>query len=224
MFKNAVIMAAGSGTRMKPITDYIPKALVKYSEHETLIEKHINVFKIYSINVHVTVGHKSEILAPVLLKNNVKSIINTKDKDNSWWIYNTLLSNLNEPVLVTTCDSVIDVDFSSLYSEYKKLGSPACVIIPVNHFAGIDGDFISKNKTGLITQLDRNNKTDIYCSGMQILNPFKINEITDHEYNFKNVWSQLIDKKEIFCSNHFPDTWYSIDTIEQLNNLKQLVY
>lgn len=223
MFKNALIMAAGSGSRMKPITDYIPKALIKYSDSKTLIERHIDTFQQYSIDVHVTVGHKSEMLIPILLKNHVGSIINTSGQDNSWWIYNSLLSNLNEPVLITTCDSVIDIDVQLLYDEYVKFGSPACVVVPVKCIKGIEGDFITKNKNGLITKLSRENKTDIYCSGIQILNPFKINQITNPESNFFNVWSQLIQKKEMYCSDNFPENWYSIDTIEQLNNLKHSI-
>lgn len=221
MFKNAVIMAAGSGTRMKPITDYIPKALIEYKGW-TLIERHINKFYDESIHVNVTVGHKQDVLTPTLLKNNVETIINTKERDNAWWLYFTLLKNINEPIIVTTCDSIIDINFKSLYKEYIKIGSPACVIIPVLPSTDIEGDFIVKNKKGLITDLDRNIPTDIYCSGMQILNPYKINKITQPVTNFKYVWDQLIAKKQLYCSGIFPATWHSIDTVEQLNKLNNL--
>ena len=54
--------------------------------------------------------------------------------------------------------------------------------------------FLEKN---IVSRLTRNIKSDIYCSGVQILNPYIINRITKPCDDFKKLWSQLI-KKENF--------------------------
>jgi NDP-sugar pyrophosphorylase family protein len=161
-----------------------------------------------------------ELLAPHVLSKNASSVINTNDKDNAWWIYNTVFKYIDAPVLVTTCDSIIKIDLEKIYQDYETLNSPACFIIPTKSSESIEGDFICTQSNNLITSLDRENKTDLYCSGMQILNPNKINRITTPVENFKDVWGQLISQKELVCSNYFPDVWDSFDNLIQLKKIK----
>ena len=54
--KHAMVLAAGRGTRMKPITSKIPKPLIKIN-NKNLLERSINLLERYgiehiSINVH----------------------------------------------------------------------------------------------------------------------------------------------------------------------------
>ena len=51
--------------------------------------------------------------------------------------------------------------------------------------------FLQKNK---VLKLSRNKKSSFYASGMQIVNPKKINDKTKPVENFSKVWKQLIDK------------------------------
>ena len=53
-------------------------------------------------------------------------------------------------------------------------------------------------------------------SGIQILNPKKINEITTKADTFDEVWQQLISLEEIKCSRKVLDSWYSVDDLKQL--------
>ena len=56
----------------------------------------------------------------------VNSVFNTNNKGNSWWLYNTLMSKINEPILVLKCDNIFRIDFKKIYDEYINLKSPAC--------------------------------------------------------------------------------------------------
>lgn len=73
---------------------------------------------------------------------------------NSWWIYNTLLRELDEPMFVLTCDNVVELDFDLLESEYLQYGEPACMIVPVRPVAGLDGDYIF-HRDNVVTELKR---------------------------------------------------------------------
>ena len=76
---NAIIMAAGRGTRMLPLTKKIPKAMMTY-KNSTLIANGIKYLKKNIDNIHITVGHKGSILAKHVIENNVSTIINTNKK------------------------------------------------------------------------------------------------------------------------------------------------
>jgi len=52
---------------------------------------------------------------------------------------------------------------------YKK-GQPLCMIIPTKPIKGLAGDYIFK-KRNIVQKLSRKNKSDIYCTGIQVLNP-----------------------------------------------------
>ena len=58
-FKTSVILAAGKGLRMRPITNHIPKALVEV-DGQPLINHVLNM--VSETTKYVTYGHKSEIL------------------------------------------------------------------------------------------------------------------------------------------------------------------
>ena len=87
MINHAVILAAGRGVRLMPITKKIPKAMVKI-KNQTLILRGIKRLHKYIKNIHITVGYKGSLLAKHVIENNVKSVINTNKKGNAWWIFN----------------------------------------------------------------------------------------------------------------------------------------
>jgi len=214
---HAIIMAAGRGQRMMPLTNDIPKAMAIY-DGATLISQGIDNIRKTIENVHITVGYKGAILAQHVIEHNVSSVFNTEGKGNCWWVYNTLLKSLNEPIVVLTCDNVIDLDFDLLSKDYFNLGEPACMIVPVQPVSGLEGDYIF-HKDNLVFELSRSKLSDIYCSGIQVLNPAKISTLTEATEDFYNLWSQLIQKDNLFCSNIYPKKWFTVDTVQQLTQL-----
>lgn len=213
-------MAAGRGMRMMPFTENMPKAMAPLAG-TTLIANGIDKLKKRIPNIHITVGYKGSMLASHVIEHDVNSVLNTEGKDNSWWIYNTLMKNLDLPIYVLTCDNVIELDFDLMEKDYVAAGKPACMVIPVKPIEGLDGDFIF-HENQCITELSRTKPSEMYCSGIQILNPKKINELTQPADNFYNVWMQLIELKQLYCSNIYPKQWYAVDTVNQLEAINKL--
>ena len=203
---------------MMPMSEYIPKAMVPYAE-STLIARGINKLRPYIESVHVTVGYKGAMLAAHLIEQDVCTIVNTDGRKNSWWIGHTLLSRIDEPVFVLTCDNVTDIDFAELEDDYFSLGSPPCLLVPVEPIVGLEGDFIIHDKQ-LVSELSREPKSAIYASGIQVLNPCVVAALTATEMGFGVVWQELIENRQLMVSRIQPKRWYSVDT---LDHLKQAV-
>jgi NDP-sugar pyrophosphorylase family protein len=217
--EHVIILAAGRGTRLMPLTKKIPKALVTL-RNQTLILHGIKKIKKYTKNIHITVGYKGSILAEHVIKNKVNSVINTEGKGNCWWVFNFPFNILNSPVLVLTCDNITSIDFKKIYMDYKKKGNPCCMLIPVKPVKGLDGDYIHRQKSKVM-KLSRSDKSEIYCSGIQILNPKKINKLMSEKKDFINLWNSLIKKKKLIVSDIIPNKWFTIDNVSQLNRIKQ---
>jgi NDP-sugar pyrophosphorylase family protein len=213
-------MAAGRGMRMMPLTASIPKPMVSFRD-STLIAHAIGEIRDRIGNIHITVGYKGADLARHVIEHDVSSIFNTEGKGNAWWIFNTLMKNLDEPVLVLTCDNVVKLDLELIGNDYASFNSPACMVVPVKPVEGLDGDFIFHNNN-CVTELNRNKPSDIYCSGIQVLNPCLVNKLCKPEDDFYSVWMQLIQQKQLYSSNVYPKTWYAIDTLEQLGEINKL--
>jgi NDP-sugar pyrophosphorylase family protein len=212
--EHAVIMAAGRGRRMMPITSGIPKAMAPYNG-STLICNGINQLRRHITHIHITVGYKGAMLAQHVIQNDVSSVLNTEGKGNCWWIYNTLLKALNEPVYVLTCDNVMELDFDLIETEYFGLGEPACMLVPVKPVLGLEGDYIF-HRNNIVTELSRAKESDIYCSGVQVINPTKVNRLTIECDDFYSLWAQLIAQQQVIASRIYPKRWFSVDTVRQL--------
>ena len=197
-----------------PKTKKIPKAMVKI-KNQTLILKGIKKIQKYIKNIHITVGYKGSLLAKHVIENKVNSVINTDKKDNAWWIFNFPFKHINEPVFVLTCDNITNIDFNLIEKDYIKKGKPECFLVPVKPLKKLEGDFIHRKKN-IVTKLSRKIKSDIYCSGIQIINPYKINKIVKNTTNFNQVWAKLIEKKKLKVSDVLPRNWFTIDNPNQL--------
>lgn len=217
--RHALIMAAGRGQRMMPLTDALPKPMAPF-KGSTLIAEGIARLAQRIENIHITVGYKGSMLAQHVIERDVSSVFRTEGHSNSWWIYHTLMALLDEPVYVLTCDNIVELDFDRLEHEYRRLGEPAGMLVPVVPIDGLEGDYIF-HEDNLVTRLDRHVPAPSYCSGIQILNPRKVNRLTRDEGDFYSVWRQLIEQRALRVSSVYPDKWISVDTWQQLIALNE---
>jgi NDP-sugar pyrophosphorylase family protein len=207
-------MAAGRGTRMLPLTEAIPKPMAPF-RGSTLIADGIRKIANQIPKIHITIGYKKAMLASHVIEHGAASVINTEGKPNSWWIYNTLMSYVDEPIVVLTCDNVTELDFDTLFEEYLSLGRPHCMLVPVEPVDGLDGDFIHHHGQ-VVYAVNRHQPAETYCSGIQILNPGRIAAEVPEGADFYDVWSGLIGLGELKVSSKQPKNWFTVDTIEQL--------
>ena len=73
----------------------------------------------------------------------------------------------------------------------------------------------------IVTNLSRKRKSDIYCTGIQVINPYKINQIVKETSTFNQLWKKLIIKKKLKVSDVQPKKWFTIDNSFQLKLYKK---
>ena len=122
-----MLFAAGKGTRLRPITDQIPKALVPVAGKPLLaivIERLRNAgVREIVINIH----HFGEQILDYLLNNDFGVNISVSDERES--LLDTggglkkavsLFSSSNEPILLHNVDILSNADIASLYEKSSK--------------------------------------------------------------------------------------------------------
>jgi N-acetyl-alpha-D-muramate 1-phosphate uridylyltransferase len=212
--KHALIMAAGRGSRMMPLTQVLPKPMAPYL-NTTLVANGIEKIRPHIENIHVTVGYKGAMLAQHLIEHGVSSVFNTDGQTNSWWLFNTLMCLVDAPVFVLTCDNVTDIDFAALEEDYFALGAPPCLLVPVAPVPGLEGDYIF-HREQVVSEVSRTKPADIYCSGIQVINPARVNQLVSGRSDFYAVWNELIAKQQLWVSRTRPTRWFTVDTLEDL--------
>jgi NDP-sugar pyrophosphorylase family protein len=215
---HAVILAAGQGTRMRPLTEALPKAMVPIGS-SSLIARNIARLQGRVEQVHVTVGHHAGVLGAHVLESGAASAVLTEGHGNCWWIYGSVAGRLPGPVLVQACDVAADLDLDALLADYLRQGSPACMLVGVEPVDGIAGDHIFA--TGdVIDELSRTRRAPLYGSGIQLVDPARIRDATDPVEDFTALWGQLIRRGELRLSRVRPATWWSANTIRDLEPLR----
>ncbi|MCF7900319.1 phosphocholine cytidylyltransferase family protein, partial [Candidatus Babeliales bacterium] len=123
----AIILAAGEGKRLKPLTDNIPKTLIEING-ETILERSINTLKECGIkNVIVVAGYLSEKVENVIKKHsNVEMVYNEyyNTTDN---MYSVMLCEdkcIDEPVLIMNGDLIVSKSIIQKSLDVKHSNIP----------------------------------------------------------------------------------------------------
>ncbi|MDH8700782.1 NDP-sugar pyrophosphorylase family protein [Dysgonomonadaceae bacterium PH5-43] len=132
----AMIFAAGLGSRLKPITDSMPKALVRV-HNKPLLQIVIENLKAAGFNeIVVNVHHFSEQIIDFLNNNNnfdIKiGISDESDKllDTGGGIKKAShFFNDNTPFLVHNVDILSNINLNSFYNHAKESNASACLLV-----------------------------------------------------------------------------------------------
>ena len=122
MLKKAMILAAGFGKRVKPLTQERPKPLLKIGK-ETLLSNTIKFLKSYGIKkIVINIHYLAEQIIHYIDKNNFDldiSLVEEKNKilDTGGGILNAIQHFKNDPFLIMNPDTI----WSSGYLEEIKL-------------------------------------------------------------------------------------------------------
>jgi NDP-sugar pyrophosphorylase family protein len=192
----------------------VPKPLIKI-KNIPLIDHCIKSLRDGGIQqIYVTYGYKSELLVSHIEKK-VEGLINTSGKDNSYFLFNTIIKNINENIIILPCDIIIDIDFKKLYENCKTTSK--AFIVPVEYIDGMNADFIKIEHKNRISQIGRHIPNITQCaSGIQVCNPYHINKNILECDNWYSVWSELIAKNMLYSSELIATSWKTYDKLEQL--------
>lgn len=129
--KQAMIFAAGLGTRLKPLTDHIPKALVSVGGEPLLKRVIFRLRDAGFTRIVVNVHHFSHKIIEYLNANNSFGM-NIRISDESEKLLETgggikkawTLFNQAEPVLIHNVDILSNVDLGKFYQQESSAISP----------------------------------------------------------------------------------------------------
>jgi NDP-sugar pyrophosphorylase family protein len=232
----AMILAAGLGTRLKPVTDELPKALVEVNG-KTLLEIAIrnlieNDFRRIVINVH----HFADKVKDFINKNTFAADIFISDEsdlllDTGGGIKHAQKFFDNSPILVHNVDIISNLNLKEFYQYHLSDDAIASLVVSnreSNRYLLFNEDNVLcgwediKNNEKIIVR-DDSKLDQLAFSGIHILNPHLIELFPKEEvFSVIKAYLNIAGKEDIhaFVSNDIK--WIDVGKVDSLKRAEDL--
>ena len=218
--KTALILCAGYGKRLNPLTLTKPKPLLKINEI-TLLENCINLIQF--------LGIKKVIINTFYLKEKIENFIKAKKfkldvkiindgkviLNTGGGILNMMNFSKESDFLTLNPDTIWDKNYVEVVQDMEKFyfsNQIKNILLLVNKNLSFDkklkGDFnLIENK------ITKDNKNDLIYTGCQIINKNLFKSQLINNFSISGIWDGLINKNELYG-------YESLESFYHLTNLK----
>ena len=224
----ALILCAGFGKRLNPVTLKKPKPLIEIN-NVTMLEKSINLIKELGIN--------KIILNTFYLKDHISNFVKSKNfninihivddgksiLDTGGGILNMINQSTDDDFIVFNPDTIWSNDYKNEILKMEEiyfLKKIENILLLVNKNLSFDknfsGDFDLTNNI-----ISKNDKADFIYIGCQIINKKILNNQNVNKFSILNIWNKLIDKKKLFGFES-KKKFYHLTDLNTFNKLKDL--
>ena len=227
--KKAMILAAGYGKRMMPLTETIPKPLIKIGP-KNLLERSIEVLiKIGVKEIVINIYYLSHEIEKFLKNKNYEADINLIKEEEllntGGGIFNATKRFNNEPFFVLNPDTIWNKNY---YEELKMLENfyftnKKPVLLLVNkkksHDKSFKGDFNFTNH-----QVIKREKINNYIfTGAQIINRSIFSDVNEKTFSMNLIWDNLI-QKQILLAQESNQTFFHLNSFAVFQKLEKLKF
>lgn len=203
--KTALILCAGYGKRLNPLTLELPKPLLKLN-NITLLEKTFNLIK--------SLGIKKVKLNTFYLKEKIKNFINDLNLDldieiiedgnqilnTGGGILNMIKKSNEENFIVFNPDTIWSNEYVSCIKDMEKAyfkEKTKNTLLVVNKILSFDqklgGDFNLNNNI-----LKKENNNNFIYTGCQMINKNLFLKLSNQSFSILDIWNNLLLQNKLF--------------------------
>jgi len=189
-----VIMAGGLGTRLKPLTNVLPKALIPLNE-KTMIEEIMESFNKQGCKeFYISVNYKAELIEYYLrnqrIPYNFNFIKEEKPLGTAGSLY-LLKEKIFNTFFVINCDIIINQDYYEILDFHKENNNDLTIVAALKHINIPYGTVETGDHGQLLDLKEKPEITFKINSGLYVMEPYIIDKIPVNQ--FYHITS-LIDK------------------------------
>lgn len=223
---DAVIMAGGKGTRLRPLTEKTPKPLLIVGD-KPIIEYNIDrLAKIGVENIHISINYLGEQLEDYFgdgsnKKLNIKYL---KEDKPLGTIGSILLADEfeHEDIFVMNSDLLTNIDFADFYKSYKESGADMAVAATSYHvdvpYAVLETD--GKNKVKSLKEKPR--YTYFSNAGIYLMKKSLLEMIPKDEfYDITDLMENVLSMDNILLTYPINGYWLDIGKPEDFKKAQE---
>jgi NDP-sugar pyrophosphorylase family protein len=222
----AVILAGGLGTRLRPLTYDIPKPMAPvngkpFLQHELELLRNSGI-----TDVVLCIGYLGDVIINYFgngEKFGVK-ISYSEDGERPLGVAGAIKKAerlLGDPFIVTYGDAYLQLDYRVVMNEFQRFDALGLMVVYENH--NTHGRSDVQVKDGKVVKYDKKNQTKemVWINyGVSILRKKALDFVTnDHEFHEEEFYNQLIKRNELLAyeTKH---RFYEIGSPQSLNDFK----
>lgn len=211
---DAVIMAGGRGQRLKPLTNNIPKPLLKVGD-KAIMEHNLDRLALFGIdNFWISLNYLGELIEKQFGNGNNKNIkieyIWESEPLGTIGAVSKIKNFQHEFILLTNSDILSNVDFEKFFLEFINQNADLAVLtIPYQ----INVPYaVLETKNGFVESFKEKPTYTYYSNGGIYLMKKKVLEFIPQNtfFNATDLMASLIDKKYKVISYPFSGYWLDI--------------
>ena len=233
--ETAMVLAAGYGTRLKPLTDALPKPLVLVAGRP-MIEYALDKLQSYGVGeIVINVSHlKEQLVAHLATRNRpcdeasqprIKISEEAEPLDTGGGLKKAQPLLGNKPAFVINSDIIWTEEGESALDrlarhwddtkmDFLLLAQPKAKA--VGHDKGEDHLFIKRDNT--IGWND--NDAPYIIAGIGIFHPRVLRAAPDGKFSVKLLWHEALAQKRLFCLPHH-GRWFQTGTLEDIRKAEE---
>lgn len=181
-----IIMAGGKGSRLRPLTNVLPKPLIPIGE-QTMLEDIMDRFVDCGCHdFYISVNYKAETIKHYLdnldkQQYNISYFQEDKPLGTAGSLH-LLKDKIKDTFFVSNCDIIIDEDYGEILSYHRENRNEITVVAAIKNMA-IPYGTLETREEGLLSGIkEKPEYTFKINTGMYILEPHLIKEIPEDEF------------------------------------------
>jgi len=220
-----VIMAGGKGSRLRPLTNVLPKPLIPIG-NQTMLEDIMDRFVDSGCNeFYISVNYKAETIKQYFqnLQNPLYKISFFQEDIplGTAGSLHLLKDKINSTFFVSNCDIIIDEDYAEILRYHRQSGNEITVVAAIKNYAIPYGTLETGSSGRLQSIQEKPDITFKINTGMYILEPHIIREIPENEfYHITTLIDKLIkDSRKVGVFPINEGSWTDIGNWEEYLNV-----
>lgn len=180
-----IIMAGGVGSRLKPLTNVLPKPLIPIG-NKTILEDIFERFSLHGCKTfYISVNYKADLIEYYLQHQNLPYnffFFNEAKPLGTAGSLSLLKHKVNDTFFVSNCDILIDQDYSEILDYHRTNKNEITIVAALKHFPIAYGTMLTGDNGKLLELNEKPELTFKINSGMYILEPHLLDEIPENQF------------------------------------------
>jgi NDP-sugar pyrophosphorylase family protein len=222
----AILMAGGKGSRLRPFTAILPKPLVPIGEI-SILEMVLRQLQYYGFRkIIITVGHKAELIMAVVGDGGRFGLdisYHYEEKPLGTMGALAYLDGLEDNFLVMNGDICTNMDFSKFYNDHIRGGAKA-TIGTYARCEKMELGVLTVDETGqkIVGFKEKPTYDFLVSMGVNALNKSIVELIPKGElFGFDDLMNKMLEKKIDVRSYQFDGLWHDIGMPEDYERMLQ---
>ncbi len=221
----AVIMAGGKGVRLRPLTKFCPKPMVKVAGKPIMERIILRLIKCNIKQFYISINYLGKMIEDYFGNGErfgceIK-YIKEKKYLHTGGSLSLIKEKIESPLVVINGDLVTRIDFDHLLNFHKK-GKFVATMCVKHYNSEIPFGVIKERKNKMISIEEKPSNTYLINTGIYVLNPEVLKMIPKNQvFPLTKLFEKLLAKKRNIGVYQMKESWIDIGRFDELKKAQQ---